>query len=274
MPTQRRLGIWPSLAFRPLLEGLQAEHPFAFVESFPAQTAFNLRDHNVDIGFLSPLDYAKDSSTLVIVPNIGLWSQTGGNAVNVHFRTGLQDVATLAVDPAFACEVILAKIVLSEEFDIDPQIVPVAGDLDAMLARADAALLVGDNALREAASHGDALDLVETWVQMTDLPYVHGIWCARERDLQEEDVTLLQRARHEGSERLDAIAARAAENGEFPGFAAHHLLEYLERFSYDLPDEALEGIKEFHHYAYYHSILPDIPEITLFTRELPPEDLP
>ncbi len=273
MATQRRLGTWPSFAFRPLLEGLPAERPFTLVRSTPAQTAFHLRDHEVEIGFLSPLDYAKDSSTLVIVPNVGLWSQTGGNAVNVYFRSELEDVATLAVDPAFAAEVVLAKIVLSEEFDVEPQIVPVAGDLDAMLARADAALLVGDQALREAASHANALDLIESWVQMTDLPYVHGIWCARERDLQEEHVTLLQQARYQGTEQLEAIATRAAERQEFPGFTADHLLEYLERFSYDLPDEALEGIKEFHHYAYYHSVLPDIPELTFFTGDPPPENL-
>jgi predicted solute-binding protein len=268
-----RLGTWPSLAFRPLREGLDRERQVALLEHPPAHAAFKLRDREVDIAFLSPIDYARDSSTLQIVPEAGLWSPSGGSAVTVHFGAGAQDVATLAVDPAYASEVILAKIILSEEFDIDPQIVPVAGGLETMLGRADAALLVGDEALRESASRADALDLIESWVQLTGLPYVHGVWCARARDQRPEQVERLQRARREGVDHLESIAQRAAETGEFPGFTADHLQEYLERFSYDFPEEAVEGLKEFHHYAYYHAVLPDIPEITLFTGEDPPDDL-
>jgi predicted solute-binding protein len=268
-----RLGTWPDLAFRPLRHGLEGHPLFSLLEFPPAHTAFKLRDHEVDIGFISPIDYARDSSTLTVVPDVGLWSQTGGKAVTVHFGTGVQDVATLAVDPAYASEVILAKIILSEEFDIDPQIVPVIGDLETMLGRADAALLVGDNALRESASQGDALDLIETWVQMTDLPYVHGIWCARERDLRQQHVSALQQSRREGTSCIVDIAARAAGSDMFPGFSTDHLQEYLDRFSYDLPDDAIEGLKEFHHYAYYHAVLPDIPEITLFAGVDPAPDL-
>ena len=100
MPSaQRRLGAWPSFAFRPLLEGLEQETAFALAHYPPAYAAFKLRDHEVDISFLSPIDYAKDSSTLVIVPEVGLWSQTGGNAVTVHFRTDLQETAAVGGRP-------------------------------------------------------------------------------------------------------------------------------------------------------------------------------
>jgi len=265
MKTGRKLGAWSSFACRPLIQGLTDQSMFVVDVDSPAPTAFKLRDNDLEIGFLSPIDYAKDSSHLVIVPEVALWSESGAMVSTIHFRTGLHDVATLAVDPSSASEVILAKIVLEEEFDIAPQIVPVSGDLEKMLERADAALLVGDAALRETARHGDALDLVETWVQMTSLPYIHGFWCAREGSIDAHAVEVLQRAKREGMDSFPLIAAESAAKREFPGLSQDDLISYLDQFSLNFPEEAIEGLKEFHHYAFYHGVLADIPEIHLYT---------
>ena len=269
-----RVGAWNSFALLPLLEGLGKGDGIALEMNVPAHTAFRLRDRLTTIAFLSPIDFAKDSSGLRIVPDIGLWSNGGSGSVTVHFQTGLQDIETLAVDPAYAAEAILAKIMFAEEFDASPQIVPVSGSIEQMLANADAALLVGDAALRESAFHPNALDLTESWVQMTDLPFVHGLWCARPEDLSPEIVELLKSGRHTDEPTLATIAARAAHEKRFAGLSSELLKEYLEGFFYTLPDDALEGMREFLRFAYYHGVLPDIPEIHTYSgpEELEDED--
>ena len=265
MTDTTRIGAWNSFSLLPLLEGLANELGVALDTSAPAHVAFHLRDRLTKVGFLSPIDFAKDSSSLLIVPDLGLWSNGGSNAVTVHFRTGIQDIETLALDPAYATEAILAKIIFSEEFNANPQIVPVAGGIEQMLAHADAALMVGDAALREAAYHPNALDLTESWVQMTELPFLHGFWCAREEDLTQELVDLLQTGRRSDADTLTGIAARVAREKRFPGLSGDILREHLEGFSYDLPDDAIDGMREFFRFAYYHGALPDIPEVHLFS---------
>lgn len=258
-------GVWNSFSVLPLLEGIGKGEGIALQLDHPAHVAFHLRDRLTSVGFLSPIDFAKDSSSLLIVPDLGLWSNGGSGAVAVHFRSGLHDIETLAVDPAFASEAILAKIIFSEEFSANPQIVPVSGGLEQMLAHADAALLVGDAALRESAYHPQALDLTESWVQMTELPFLHGFWCAREEDLTQELVDILQTGRHADQEALAGIAARVAQEKRFPGLSGDILREHLEGFSYDLPDDAIDGMREFFRFAYYHGALPDIPDIRMYT---------
>ncbi|MGA9119084.1 MAG: MqnA/MqnD/SBP family protein [Bacteroidota bacterium] len=260
-----QIGAWDAFALQPLLEGLAGRKEFTLSRDVPAHTAFHLRDRLDRIGFLSPIDLAKESSNFFVIPEIGLWSNGGGGTVTVHFRADLDDIETMAVDPAYPTEIVLAKIVLSEEFGINPQFVPVSGDIDTMLGHADAALLVGDAALRESAFHPHALDLTESWVQMTDLPFVHGLWCAREEDLTPALIETLLQARRSDPDSLAAIASRAVLEKRFPGFSAENLLDYLETFFYDLPEEALDGMTEFFRFAYYHGILPDIPEIQFFS---------
>ncbi len=265
------IGAWKSFALLPLLEGLGRGEGVAIEANTPAHVAFHLRDRLTSVGFLSPIDLAKDSSSLVVVPDVGLWSNGGSSSVTVHFRAGLHDIETLAVDPAFASEAILAKIIFSEEFSANPQIVPVSGGVEQMLAHADAALLVGDAALREAAFYPDALDLTESWVQMTELPFLHGLWCAREEDLTQEIVHILQVGRRADTDALSGIAARVAGEKRFPGLSSDILREHLEGFSYDLPEDAIDGMREFFRFAYYHGALPDIPEIRMYSGDAEPE---
>jgi chorismate dehydratase len=266
------VGAWNSFALLPLLEGLGKGDGIALEMNLPAHTAFHLRDRLTTIAFLSPIDFAKDSSGLRVVPDIGLWSNGGSGSVTVHFQTGVQDIETLAVDPAYAAEAILAKIIFAEEFDASPQIVPVSGSIEQMLANADAALLVGDTALRESAFHPNALDLTESWVQMTDLPFVHGLWCARHEDLSTEIVDMLRNGRHADEATLASIAARAAHEKRFPGLSSELLKEHLEGFFYTLPEDALDGMREFLRFAYYHGVLPDIPEIHIYSGPEESED--
>lgn len=271
MNEPRSIGIWPSLAARPLLQTLRKQEGIELLYDHPAQTSMRLRDHDVCLAFLAPIEYARESSGLLVVPDIALSSTGAADAATLHFRNGIHEVHTVAVDPSFPSEIVLARIILAEEFDLEPQFVPVSGDLNAMLARADAALLAGDAALGASAFHTDALDLVESWVQMTDLPYVHGFWCARESELTPDLVNALMESRRHGEAELDAIAEDVAETRAFPGFTADHLTDYLERFSYDFSEEAIEGLKEFHHFAYYHGVMPDIPEIELYVPDRPSE---
>ena len=257
MQKRTRLGISSSLYCLPLVHQLCTNDHFELVVNAATPAAIALRGRQLEAAFISPIDYARESSEYVILPGIAVSAQQGNETVVLHFREGLRKVKTLAADPSFASEIILATILLQEQFDISTRIVPAVGSLESLLAKADAALLVGDAAFMEPSAHRNKLDLIETWNDMTDLPYVHGFWCCREQDLTVQEVQSIQQANDRGNASLDEIAAEASTR---PGgrVSVEAVKNYLGSFSYHFTESARAGLNEFLRYAYFHGILPDV----------------
>ncbi|MBM2841018.1 MAG: mqnA [Bacteroidetes bacterium] len=263
MSKQKRLGIPPHLYCTPLLSGLEASGKFLIAVDVDTRNAINLRHCELDGAFLSPIDYARESSQYCIIPNVAVSSRTPTGTVVLHFKEGLHTIKTLAVHPTSTSEVVLASILLSEQFDVRPQIVPSMGTLEQMLQSADAALLVGNAALEQAHDHRNNVDLVEEWFDMTGLPYVHGFWCLREGDIERDDIVSIQRTCERSIKSLAEIAkAETAKRGS--RFSSTVLEEYLERFSFVLADAEQGALMEFFRYAYYHGVLPDVADLHFY----------
>jgi chorismate dehydratase len=263
----KRLGASPHLYCSPLTHGLRAERWCDIAFDGTAQNALKLRSRLLHAALLSPIDYARSGSEYHLVPDLAISSVQGTGTIALHFREGIHAVRTVAADPSSAGEIVLASIVLAEAFDVEASIVPMEGGLDAMLAHADAALLVGNSALRAAPYAQNAVDLVEEWHEMTGLPYVHALWCGREHDLLPVEREALRRVRDRGVQGMEEIAAGAFTTPGFPPRTAQDLRGYLDAFSYDLTDEVAEGFREFLQYAYYHGVIPDVPEMNFYPAE-------
>jgi predicted solute-binding protein len=260
MTLRKRLGVPAGLFWSPLLMHLAEENLFDRRAGVPAHHALQLRAQELDAALLTPVDYARDSSALVILPGVGVSSRDATSSIILIFRDALHTVATVAIDPSSASEIVLTKILLAEQFDLEPRFVPAVGPIQERLERADAALVVGDLALNLASRYSNRIDLVEAWTDMTDLPYVHGIWCATDGALNADDAQALRRAGHRGAASLDALAANHVGPG-FPGLSAPDLSAYLHAFSYSLTDEDLDGFAEFLRYSFYHGVVPDVAEL-------------
>lgn len=269
MASIKRLGISPHLYCRPLVQGLERDAALKINVDGTTQNAIRLRERELDAAFLSPIDYARESSDYLIVPNVAVASDTADGSITLHFREGLHNITTLGIDPSSISEIILARIILAEQFNIQPQLVPVSGSLHENLQRADAVLLVGDASFRQTTAHKDRVDLVEEWLDLTDLPYVHGFWCGREQSLGKEDVAKLQEAAEQGRSSLHAVAVEWVKNNA--GIELDAVETFLEGVTFDFSGEVKGGLQELIRYAYYHGILPDVAETNFYfdvTRDL------
>ncbi len=260
MNLRKRLGVPADLCWSPLLVHLAEENLFDRQAGVPAHHALQLRAQELDAALLTPVDYARDSSALVILPGVGVSSRDATSSIILIFRDALHTVATVAIDPSSASEIVLTKILLAEQFDLEPRFVPAVGSIQERLARADAALVVGDLALNLGSRYSNRIDLVEAWTDMTDLPYVHGIWCATDGALDADHAQALRRAGRRGAASLDALAGNHVGPG-FPGLSAPDLSAYLHAFSYTLTGEDLDGFAEFLRYSFYHGVVPDVAEL-------------
>lgn len=268
------LAVSEALYLKPLLQGLSGStSPFDLHTDIPAQNALKLskRDENTRCAFLSPIDYARHGGEYCIVPGIGVSSRNRTGTIQLFMNSDITNVRRVAVDIRVTSEIILAKIILTEKFrnpaaqEGTIQFLAMLPDVEAMLNKADAALVV--NIAPSIGPDRFALDLVEEWNDLTNLPYVHGFWVSHGESLPYADLHALVQAKRKGLTLLDSIAEDSALE---LNLSRDICKAYLSAFSYDLNDDKQEGISEFFRYAYYHGVIGDIPELNFF--ELPAID--
>jgi chorismate dehydratase len=261
--TLKRLGVPSAFYAKPLTVHLAERDLFARQVDVPARHAVQLREGELDAAFLTPIDYARDSSEYRIIPGVGVSSASATGSISLVFHDDIQTINTVAIDPSSSSEIILAKIILAEEYELEPKFQPYNGSGDTALQNADAVLLVGDASLREIATHPNRIDLVEAWNEITGLPYVHGFWCGGEENLSPEETQWLIQSAYTGITSLDTIAGDLPR-GAFPTLSHADMSDYLHAFSYDLNEDDLEGLREFLRYAFYHGATPDVAELRFF----------
>ncbi len=243
------IGIPSALFYRPLAESLASSGPFTVVSGNGADIARQFRERHLDAAIISPVDFGKDSSEYCIIRNGMVISSAPTNTVSLHFQNALHRISTVAVHPADVSEIVLVRILLAEEFDVNPSFVPVTGSVIEMLTRADGALLTGDES--RVAAHENRLDLVEAWTELTGLPFVHGMLCTRESIIPADELSAI----------TSALRNTPAQTQD------EQTVQYLSAFGWTTNNDAVEALREFLHYAYYHGILPDVGEIRVLPSE-------
>src|SRR5258708_40186177 len=111
----------------------------------------------------------------------------------------------------------LSRIILAKKYGVEPQVVSHPPDLAAMLGAADAALLIGDAALRvdPAVLPFETLDLGEQWTNLTGLPMVFAVWAGRSMIREPFGEMLLASCRY-GLSRMEELVHQEGARRGFP----------------------------------------------------------
>ena len=280
MPEESKIVIGVSEAsyLRPLWYGLRnSEGDLDLRVDIPAQLPITLqqRTGNLRCAFLSPIDYARHAGDYCIVPGVAVSSVNRSNTIQLFINADVRDIEKIAVDIRVTSEIILAKVILAEKYPSQNgskralQFLPMMPNRSEMLRKADAALIVNLHPVENVEEKPFALDLVEEWNDMTGLPYVHGCWVGHDEEGLADVIGALLRSKDQGVTHVDQIAEMlAAEKNLSRQFAS----QYLSKFSYEFGELEQESMTEFMKYAYFHGILPDVPDLSFF--EVEPPKLP
>src|SRR5436190_18891921 len=222
--TALRLGAVSYLNTKPLVYGLDA-HPDQFDVRFdvPAKCAELLHEGRVDLGLIPAIEYLRGQ--YAIVPDISIASDGDVATVAVFTRKPIERVETLALDLSSRTSVALTRVLCAKKWRIEPSLTPAEPDLEAMLRRADAALVIGDPAfaIDPAKHHVTKIDLGAEWKAVTGLPFVYAMWVGRPDAASAEQCRALQAARDRGLAHLPAIAKQESggDAGHERGAIAH-----------------------------------------------------
>ncbi len=274
--------MWDFEHGRPAAEGdtLSAEH-FEISYTIPSRCAEALRVGSADIGIIPAVTYATIPD-LVILPDATIAAKGPVRSILLVSKTPLEQITTIAADTSSRSSVALADVLFRKFLGGARQFTPMAPDLDAMLRRCDAALLIGDPALRvnsagispASASRPQTspspvyhlFDLAELWQQHTGKPFVFAFWAVRMAALADArpDLDLAAVFRHSRDhglkpDNIDRIARAWASR---TGIAESEIQRYLARhIHYHLDDECLQGLELFYQYAAEYALIPAAPEL-------------
>ena len=98
----------------------------------------------VDLGLIPAIEYLRGDYR--IVPDVSIASDGEVATVAVFTRKPISQVRTIALDLSSRTSVALTRVLCAKQWHIEPSFTPAEPDLEAMLGRADAALLIGDPA--------------------------------------------------------------------------------------------------------------------------------
>ena len=208
----------------------------------------------LDIGPISLVPALQHAREIVVLPDLAVGSDGPVLSVVLVSKRPVEDLdgAHVALGSTSRTSVLLAQMLLEQRYEVKASFVTTSPDLGAMLRVADAAVLIGDPALRatyEAPELGlHVLDLASAWREWTGLPMVFAVWAAR-RDYAAEhpdQVAAVQRSfRSSLSASLARVEEVAAHASRWEPFDAATLATYFRALDFRLGERQREGVREF-----------------------------
>lgn len=213
----------------------------------PAECADRMASGAADIGIVPSFELTRQ--TLDILPGAGIACHGPVRSILLVSKLPAARIRTLAADTSSRTSVQLARVLLDRKYGAAVETLPHLPDLDAMLGLADAALVIGDPALR---LHPELLpyhvyDLGAEWVDLTGLPMVFAVWAARPGVANPEIEAAFRASWHYGRDHMDDIVLAESAARAFPPDVVR---DYLTRhIVHELGPREYQGMKLFLDYA-------------------------
>jgi len=233
----------------------------------PSECAARLADGRADIGLI-PIAALATTPGLQILPGCTIASKGRVRSLILVHRANqpLTAARSVAADTASRTTIVYAQILFHKWGNGGVPFVPLATDLDTMLARADAAILIGDPALLALEERSNRfertgeelvyLDMAHEWRAETGLAYVSAVWAAAQGSLLDDRIVNdFIRSRDHGLANIDALVAEWSLRFPIP---EETIRSYLSgNIHYVLDEECVEGMQGFFRMAAEHGVLPE-----------------
>jgi len=286
-----RISVVQYLNTAPLVRGfthgpLQGKYDLSF--TVPSQCAEELRAGAADVAIIPAIEYQRIPN-LVILPDLSIASKERVRSLLIVSKSPIREARSIALDHSSRSTQALTKILCDSRWLIAPEFFEAAPDLATMLGNADAALLIGDPALRLAIGaeqhvtpgRDGALvctggqvrlpqfaklylyDVVHEWWQLTERPAVLALWAARAEIATPELAADFTASLVYGLAHLPEICAEASRELQLP---EKELSLYLRtNIDYSLDAENLKGLNEYFAQAARLGLIPKLNALAILS---------
>ncbi len=245
--------------------------PLEWIHQVPTELNQGMAEGTIDIGPISSFAYAEQFPKLFLIPDLSISSWGAVRSIYLFSRKSSLselDGMKIALTTSSSTSVNLLRIILEVFEEVKPSYHSYAPNFQEMMEQNDAALLIGDDALRASwqYSHFHAFDLGYEWYKRTGLSMTFAVWAIRKEVVKEratEVERLLQAflsAKTKGKRNLQPIIREAKRR---LGGSTSFWTEYYEGLCYDLGERELMGLKTFYQYALELGLLDKEVEVQL-----------
>ena len=219
-----RIGCVKYLNAQPLIHGW----PGPVVFDHPAALCQQLADGELEVALVSSFEFLR-APVYTIADRVSVAADGAVHSVFLAHREPLEEVEEIALDPASRTSVNLLRCLLAER-GLQPRLM-VAAPLERLGSPRHALLLIGDQALRFRAEHGEQFnywDLGAEWKRATGLPFVFALWLIRPEVSDAAAIAHALRTRRDANlQTLDqVIAAQTKVSAEFCAFYFRECLHF------------------------------------------------
>jgi chorismate dehydratase len=249
----------------PISEQLSARYEIDWM--LPSECADRLATGSADIG-LVPIAALASTPGLRVLPGCTIASKGHVRSLLLvrRSRTPLEKIRTVAADTASRTTIAYSRVLFQKWGNAAAEFVPMAADLDAMLQRADAAIVIGDPALMALEERANRFersdeelvydDLAHEWRKLTGLVFVSAVWAVSgswhgDLDRLAEDFVA---SRDHGLANIEVLANEWSHKLPLPESTIRSYLS--ENIHYVLDDECLEGMRGFFRMTAEAGVLP------------------
>jgi len=286
-----RISVVEFLNTAPLVWGftdgpLQGRYDLSF--HVPSQCAEALRSGQVDVAIIPAIEYQRMDG-MVVLPDMAVAAKGEVRSILVLAKRPIDMARRLALDTDSRSSVALTRLLCRNLWRINPEFIDAPPDPSAMLAEADAALLIGDPALRVrlmvdalGKSAGNLVaskqpdgstccgganelpvpgvdtlfvyDVAQQWREMTGKPCVLAVWVGRREVITPEVVVDFQASKQYGLSHIGEIAEAAALKLELPPRALEIYLR--DHIDFSLDAENVAGLQLYFRMAADAGLIP------------------
>lgn len=226
---------------------------FEWLNDIPSQCAGRLARAEADIGLIPVIEYQRIPH-LQVIPDISIASRREVKSVLFVSRLPVEQVRTIALDRSSRTSVALLRILLAERFhNAQARLVELSPDPAAMLQQCEAALIIGNPALRVDLEGLHVYDLAREWNELTGLPFVFAFWAVRQGVELGEASSYFHQSRDRGLRNVEQIARLYSRKLDL---APDEIRSYLlENLNYSLDSANLRGLRYFFDKAAHHGLI-------------------
>ncbi|MBM2816881.1 MAG: hypothetical protein HW421_3643 [Ignavibacteria bacterium] len=234
-----------------------AEHNINLIKLPESKIAEYMLNSRLDAALLSPYGYgmAVGKADYRIIPTYCLALQDFTSEASIYFNAGLKNILSCVSPEPDDFIIVIGKILLAERYGIVLNIGKVQGSPEELLKVADAAIC-----WTGSAHEDNALDISEEWFATYETPLPLAFWVVRADEEPENIEEIINSLCEENlPDSIDVFDSGILHRNQFDRSG-----KIIYRYD-GLVHEALEGTLEL---LYYQQLLPEIPEVKIFRKDI------
>lgn len=239
----------------------------------PSALNMLLQQGQIDVSPSSSFEYARHWQQYLLLPNHSISSDGHVQSVLLFSPVELSQLngRQIAITGESATSINLLRLILREFNGLKnvTDVVP-AEPVEAVIAKQEPALLIGDRALRLANNLPAGIqiyDLGELWHQQTGLPFVFALWMIRRESLKKypQQLSGLSEQLRQSHDRVMGDPwAIAQRHTTATGLSSEQIVDYWHHINYRLDQAHLDGLRLFFRLCVKQKLLEQEPPLQFF----------